>query len=160
MRPSEPSSAFSDSLAFRPATRVDLPAIVALLADDDLGRAREGASLAVYEDAFAALEADPNNEIIVGEVAGRVVACLQLTLIPGLSRAGAWRAVIEAVRVEAGSRGRGIGEALMAHAHARALARGARLAQLTSDARRAAAHRFYRRLGYAPSHVGFKRDLP
>lgn len=159
-KPSSPSSTSGpEGVLFRLAVAPDLSGIVALLSDDDLGRGREGADLSPYARAFAAIEADPNNEIWVGEQAGRVVACLQLTFIPGLSRAGAWRANIESVRVARELRGKGVGAAFLRAAHARAAERGARLAQLTSDARRADAHRFYERLGYAPSHTGFKLTL-
>ncbi|MBL8588699.1 MAG: GNAT family N-acetyltransferase [Methylobacteriaceae bacterium] len=155
-----PSSPSSDA-EIRVARADDLPAILALLADDDLGRRREAPddSRAAYARAFAAIAADPANEILVAVVAGRVVGCLQLTLIPGLTRKGATRAQIEAVRVAADRRGAGLGAALMRAAIERARARGAALAQLTSDARRPDAHRFYERLGFAPSHVGFKLDL-
>lgn len=158
-----PCSAFSEEPDFRVrvADADDLPAILALLADDDLGRGREAPETAAaeYARAFAAIERDPNNDILVGVSEGRVVACLQVTLIPGLTRKGATRAQIEGVRVSAAMRGRGFGERLIAAAVDHARARGARLAQLTSDARRADAHRFYARLGFAASHVGFKREL-
>lgn len=145
--------------AFRVATRDDLPAIVALLADDALRREADPASLDAYDKGFAAIEASPDNEIIIGEREGAVIACLQLTLIPGLSRGGASRALIEAVRVASSLRGRRIGEALIGFALDRARAKGARLAQLTSDARRPDAHRFYERLGFSASHTGFKLEL-
>ncbi len=157
-----PCSASSDAVfRVREARAADLPAILAMLVDDDLGRNREapGEAAQDYARAFAAIAADANNTLLVGECDGAVVACLQLTLIPGLTRRGATRAQIEAVRVAASARGRGFGERLIAAALDHARARGARLAQLTSDARRPDAHRFYARLGFAASHVGFKREL-
>ncbi len=150
------------ALIFREAREADLPAIVAMLADDDLGRGREndapGAVLA-YAHAFEEILRSPDNRILVAERDGHVVGCLQLTIIPGLSRQGAKRGQIEAVRVSRSVRGGGVGQALMEHAIAFAEAKGCRLVQLTSDKRRARAHEFYRRLGFEASHEGFKREL-
>jgi len=144
----------------RPARAGDVPAIAALLADDPLGRSREApADRAAYERAFAAIAAQPGNQVLVVERAGAIVACLQLTIIPGLSRRGMTRALIEGVRVARAARGAGIGEALLRHAVALARAAGCGLVELTSDASRDDAHRFYRRLGFAASHVGFKLPL-
>jgi GNAT superfamily N-acetyltransferase len=145
---------------FRTARREDVATIVDLLADDPLGAKRErAADLGVYEAAFEAVEASPDNEIIVGEVDGVVVACLQLTFIPGLGRSGVLRAQIEAVRVASPARGRGLGERLMRHAIACARERGCGLVQLTSDKERADAHRFYERLGFRATHDGMKLVL-
>lgn len=146
----------------REARRDDVPRIVELLADDDLGRGREeiGPPLPqVYWAAFEALDADPRHLLLVAESDGTVVGTLQLSLIPGLSRRGAERGQIEAVRVAGDARGTGVGGLLVGHAIELARARGCRLVQLTTDARRADAHRFYSRLGFAPSHVGMKLDL-
>ena len=109
--------------------------------------------------AFEAIAASPLNSLWVGERDGVVVACAQLTLIPGLGRGGVWRALIEAVRVRRDLRGAGLGAALLDFVLAQAKARGASVAQLTSDARRADARRFYERLGFVASHLGFKRTL-
>lgn len=147
------------ALTFRPATRADVPAIMALLADDVLGRDRESADLSVYLASFDAMQAEGGNALFLGEVDGRVLATYQLTIMSGLSLSAARRAQIEAVRVHASLRGQGAGAALMADAEARARAAGATLMQLTSNASRTDAHRFYERLGYAPSHVGFKKPL-
>lgn len=147
---------------FRNALITDLPAIIALLADDQLGAAREDLRDPLpqsYRDAFAAITSDPRQTLIVGEEAGIIVACLQLTFIPGLSHKGAWRAQIESVRVSAACRGRGIGDALMRHALDLARQQGCRTAQLTTDKTRANAHRFYSRLGFVPSHEGMKLKL-
>lgn len=146
-------------IAFRPARREDVPEIIALLADDILGRTRETTDPAPYLAAFDAMRAEGGNHLIVGEQDGQIVATYQLTLISGLSLSAARRAQIEAVRVHASLRGQGAGKALMADAEARARAGGATLIQLTSNASRTAAHRFYERLGYAPSHLGFKKLL-
>jgi GNAT superfamily N-acetyltransferase len=150
-----------DALTFRRAKRDDLPRLLALLADDELGKNREavGATDPVYSAAFDVIDRDNNQLLLVGEQNGEVIAMLQLTFIPGLSRRGAWRANIEAVRVASQLRGRGIGARLMEEAHQIARKRGCRLAQLTSDQQRPDAHRFYEQLGYTPSHIGFKLVL-
>ncbi len=145
---------------FRRAGIDDLPAIVALLAEDPLGASRETPDdPAPYLAAFERLAADPDQRLLVAERAGQVVGTLQLTLIPGLSRRGATRTVIEAVRVRATERGSGLGTLLIEHAIEESRALGADLVQLTSDATRVDAHRFYERLGFTGSHVGFKLNL-
>lgn len=147
---------------FRVARREDLDPILALLADDAVARARTGYVVAATPEvsaAFDEISLDGNNELLVGELDGEVIATLQLTIIPGLSRGGMRRAQVEAVRVRAELRGRGIGERLMDFAIARARERGCGLMQLTTDLRRPAAHRFYLRLGFEASHAGMKRVL-
>lgn len=148
-------------MIFRTATRADLPAVLALLADEE--RVVDPASIAVgeaHERAFAAIGADPRNELLVlTEPEGRVIGCLQLTYIPGLGQNGRERALVEAVRILADRRGGGLGAELMRLAVDRARERGCGLVQLTSNKRRAAAHRFYERLGFARSHEGFKLSL-
>ena len=146
-------------MIWREATRVDVPAVVALLADDVLGHGRESADLAPYLAAFDAMQDEGGNRLIVAEQDGRVVACYQLTLISGLSLTATRRAQVEGVRVAADLRGRGLGAALMADAEARARAAGCQLIQLTTNATRTDAHRFYARLGFTPSHIGFKKTL-
>ncbi|MFG2499666.1 GNAT family N-acetyltransferase [Streptomyces sp. NPDC048441] len=144
----------------RPATRADLPAVLALLADEE--RVVDPASVVVgaaYERAFASIEADPRNEVLVLDDGDVVVGCLQITYIPGLGKGGAERALVEAVRVRADRRGGGFGRLLLEGAVARARARGCALVQLTSDKRRTDAHRFYASLGFARSHDGFKLTL-
>lgn len=149
----------SAALTFRLATRADVTAVVALLADDVLGRGRESGQLDPYLAAFDAMQTEGGNQLIVGEAGDQVLATYQLTVMSGLSLSAARRAQIEAVRVDASLRGQGTGAALMADAEARARAAGATLMQLTSNASRTDAHRFYERLGYAPSHIGFKKPL-
>lgn len=148
-------------MSIRPAHLSDLPAILALLADDPLGKNREAPAeeRAAYERAFAAMEADPNNLFVVMEQQGRLIGCFQLTFIPGLSRKGAWRGQIESVRIAADQRGNGLGERMMAWAIAECRSRGCALVQLTSDKRREDAQRFYARLGFAASHEGMKLEL-
>jgi ribosomal protein S18 acetylase RimI-like enzyme len=153
-----------DEITIRPANREDVPAIVALLADDRLGATREDPrDIGPYVDAFDAVAAQGGNSVIVAErdgpTAKELVGCLQLTLIPGLARRGAKRGQIEGVRVAATCRGLGIGERLIRHAIETARAAGCGLVQLTSDKSRADAHRFYERLGFVASHAGFKLEL-
>ncbi|WP_238010793.1 GNAT family N-acetyltransferase [Dactylosporangium sp. AC04546] len=152
-------------MTIRPATRSDVPRIVALLADDALGAIRESpGDLGPYEAAFDAVAADPAQLLVVattgdGEGDGEVVGTLQLTFIPGLARRGALRAQVEAVRVASSARGAGLGETLLRWAVQESRRRGAALVQLTSDAARPDAHRFYERLGFTATHVGFKLAL-
>lgn len=147
-------------LQIRAAGADDLPAIVAMLADDPLGAQRESPDdLAPYLAAFERLAGDPHQHQTVAVRDGRVVGTLQLTVIPGLSRRGATRSVIEAVRVHRDERGSGLGTQLIEWAVEESRRLGCSLVQLTSDAQRSDAHRFYERLGFTPSHVGFKLAL-
>jgi GNAT superfamily N-acetyltransferase len=151
-------------MRFRLAARADVPAILELLADDEISRDRgfgtvpEEVDAAVWR-AFEAIDADPANELIVADDHGTVVATCQLTVTPGLSRGGAARMTIEAVRVRADRRGAGVGKALMTYAIGRARERDCRIVQLTTDKRRTDAQRFYAGLGFAPTHEGMKLTL-
>ena len=151
------------SITLRRATRDDLPAIVRLLIDDPLGRTRETASetddFGPYETAFAAIDTSPAQLLVVATEGTEVVATMQLSFIPGLSRRGALRAQAEAVRVASSHRGRGLGAALFEWVIDEARRRGCRVAQLTTDKTRADAHRFYERLGFTASHEGYKLQL-
>ena len=150
------------AVVFRRAERRDVPAIVALLADDALGAKRERLDdplPGAYYAAFEAVEAQRGNEIIVGDLDGRIVACLQLVVTHGLARQGRSRATLESVRVASDLRNRRIGEKLVAFATERARSAGASFVQLTSDKSRTDAHRFYERLGFKASHEGMKLDL-
>jgi ribosomal protein S18 acetylase RimI-like enzyme len=152
----------SIDLIIRRATAADLPAIVAMLADDELGRQREQLSdplPAAYLTAFAAIDRDPQHELIVGTFAGATICTLHLTCLPSLSFQGGTRAQIESVRVAQPYRGQGIGSVLFQWAIARARARGCHMIQLTTAAQRTAAQRFYTRLGFSASHVGMKLFL-
>jgi GNAT superfamily N-acetyltransferase len=149
-------------MLFRAATVQDLPAIVALLVDDPLGKLREDFASPLhpgYLEAFAAIARDPNQLLAVAEQEGEVVGCLQITFIPGLSRRGMWRGQIEGVRVAAAQRGSGVGRAMLRWAIEQCRARGCGLVQLTTDKRRADAHRFYASLGFEASHEGMKLSL-
>ncbi|SBT93181.1 Predicted N-acetyltransferase YhbS [Streptomyces sp. DI166] len=147
-------------LEIRPVTTNDVPAIVAMLADDPLGAQRESPDdLSPYLAALERLNGDPNQLLRVAERDGRVVGTLQLTIIPGLSRRGATRSIIEGVRIHADERGSGLGTQLIEWAIEESRRQGCSLVQLTSDASRTDAHRFYERLGFTASHVGFKLAL-
>jgi GNAT superfamily N-acetyltransferase len=146
----------TNGLVIRRATAADVAPIVAMLADDPLGAERESPGDPVYAAAFAQIDADPRQFLAVAEVAGEVVGTLQLTFIPGLSRKGSSRALIEAVRVRSDQRGTGLGRRLAEWAIETSREQGAALVQLTTDAGRTDAHRFYERLGFVASHVGMK----
>ena len=146
------------SITIRRARRDDVGVIVAMLADDPLGSARERIEQplpASYFRAFDALENDPNIQLVVAEEKdGAVVGCLQLCILPGLSSQGASRGLLEDVRVAAHCRSRGIGESLVQWAVTEARGRGCKLVELLTHHTRVDAQRFYRRLGFQPSHVG------
>ena len=151
------------TVVLRRARSADVPALVALLAADQLGAARDGvrdrSDLAAYTAAFEAIDADPAHILVVAESAGEVVATMQLSFLPGLARRGALRAQIEAVRVAEAARGGGLGAAMMSWAIDEARRRGCALVQLTTDKSRTGAHRFYQRLGFVASHEGMKLAL-
>ena len=144
-------------ISLRPARRDDVAAIVAMLADDHLGRARERLEEPLpkaYYDAFARLSSDPNIQLMVAEEGGKVVGCLQLCILPGLSSQGASRGLIEDVRVASDRRSRGIGELLVQWAVGEAKAKGCKVVELLTHHTRVDAQRFYERIGFAKSHVG------
>ena len=150
-------------LTCRIATRSDVPAILELLADDEVSRSRDGAvseaADAAHWAAFEAIDADPRNELIVADVDGDVVGTFQLTFTPSLSRGGRERMTIEAVRVRGDQRGRGLGRSMMEWALDRGRERGCGIAQLTTDKRRSDAQRFYVSLGFIATHEGMKMSL-
>ncbi|MFE0453377.1 GNAT family N-acetyltransferase [Streptomyces sp. NPDC058914] len=147
-------------LEIRAAVAEDVPAIVEMLADDPLGAQRESPDdLSPYLTALERLSADPNQRLVVAVRDGRVVGTLQLTIVPGLSRRGATRSIIEGVRVHADERGSGLGTRFIEWAIDESRRVDCQLVQLTSDNTRTDAHRFYERLGFEASHVGFKLQL-
>jgi GNAT superfamily N-acetyltransferase len=152
----------TDELVFRRATADDLGTIVALLSDDRLGAARDNPSLPLdpaYLTAFRAIDTDPNQYLLVGELEGHVIATAQITIIPGLSHTGSRRGLIEAVRVASPHRGMRLGSRMMEWCIAQCRARGCNQVQLTTDKTRIAAHNFYEKLGFAQSHFGYKLML-
>lgn len=150
-----------DELTIREATTDDIRAIVDMLADDVLGATRESPDdLMPYLDAFAAIDANPDQLLIAAEQHGRIVGTAQITFMAGLSHRGMVRADIEAVRVHRDERGAGTGTQLIRWCIDEAQRRGCGMVQLTSNANRLDAHRFYTRLGFEQSHLGFKMTLP
>lgn len=147
-------------LIIRPCRADELEEVIGLLYDDVLGAEREATdAIAPYRTAFAEIEADPGSTVYIAEAEGRIVGCYQLNIMPNLSFQGARRAQIEGVRVADAARGQGLGERLMRHAVDVAREQGCGIVQLTSNRERAATLRFYERLGFLPSHVGFKLYL-
>jgi GNAT superfamily N-acetyltransferase len=150
------------TLTFRDAVVHDLPAIVAILADDQLGKAREDASLPLdqgYIAAFDAISIDPNQRLIAVLDGTVIVGTMQLSFLPGLSRKGAWRGQLEAIRVVSSRRSEGIGAMMIGWALEQCCERGCKSVQLTTNKSRKDAHRFYERLGFSQSHEGYKRAL-
>jgi len=145
----------------RKALKMDLPAIVEMLTDDELGMKREDGirDISSYLSAFLDIDADPNQFLCVVESDGQVVGTLQLTFIPGLSRSGTKRGQIEAVRVARGHRNKGIGRTMFDWAIEQCEAQNCGLVQLTTDKARPDAHRFYESIGFEASHVGYKLQL-
>ena len=146
-------------LTYRAARPADLPFIIGLIVEDSVLTTNDSASDAMHEDylnALAAIDADPNQEMIVAEENGVPLGCFQLTYLPGLMRRGMWRGMIEVVHVAESHRNRGIGSEMMRWAIERCRERGCGMVQLTSNKKRTDAHRFYERLGFLRSHEGFK----
>jgi ribosomal protein S18 acetylase RimI-like enzyme len=151
-----------EMVEFRRAKHTDLQAIIALLAEDELGASREDTSLPVpeaYQKAFAAIDADPNQYLTVITDNGSLIGTFQITIIPNISRLGALRAQIEGVRIAASHQGKGLGQQAFEWAFDYCRSRGCILVQLTSDKTRTEALRFYEKLGFVASHVGFKKVL-
>jgi len=149
-------------VSYRDATEADLATIVRLLAEDQIGGRKDDPNEPldpIYAAAFAAIQSDPNQRLIVAEIHGAIVGTMQLSFLPGLLNRGAWRGQIEAVRIAADQRSKGLGAAMIGWAVEQCRARGCFMAQLTSNNGRIAAHRFYERLGWQKSHAGFKLHL-
>lgn len=150
-------------MQFRKATIKDLPKIIEMLADDELGKTREEYKIPLphyYVDAFHRINEDKNQELIVIENEGlEIVGTLQLTFIQYLNRKASSRMLIESVRIRSDQRGLGIGEQMMEWAIARAKERKVNLIQLTSDKKRLKAIKFYENLGFIASHQGLKMQL-
>jgi len=148
-----------ETISFRTALITDLPAIIDLLADDELGSQRETVSDPVdgrYIAAFNAIEADSNQQLVVATAGETVVGTLQLSFVPGISRRGSWRGQIEAVRIAAPFRSAGVGRQMFEWAIAQCKAKGCNVVQLTTNKTRPDAHRFYEKLGFVNSHEGYK----
>ena len=150
----------SVKISFRQAQINDLPNILALLIDDDLGKHRENPScIKLYEKAMTDIQRDPNNTIWIADVSGKIAGILQLTFIANLTLQGGLRAQVEGVRIERSFRGKGIVSALINNVIQLAKNRGCRLIQLTSNATRLEALKFYEIMGFEKTHVGLKLNL-
>lgn len=151
------------SYTFRKATGDDVLDIVRLLADDGLGSTRENPASPLarpYIEAFSAIDTDPNQLLaVVEDATGLIVGTLQVSFIPGLSRLGSWRGQIEAVRIAKSHRSSGLGQRMFEWAIDQCRNKGCNLVQLTTDKSRPDAHRFYEKLGFEASHIGFKLNL-
>ena len=157
------TEARDERLVLRLANAADLPRLVEMLADDALGAKRERYETPLphgYHDAFEAITRDPNNELLVAEIEGRVIGMLQLTYLPSLTYQGRWRAMVEGVRVAREARSGGVGRQLLEHALERARRRDCNMVQLTTDKARPDALKFYEALGFVASHEGMKLSLP
>lgn len=148
-----------EALEFRSATSADLAILVAMLADDELGAKREDFRDPLpetYRTAFAAIDSDPNNELIVATLNENVIGMLQLTFIPYLTYQGGWRCLIEGVRISSAQRGKGFGNQVFQWAIQRAREKNCHVVQLTTDKSRPDAIRFYESLGFKATHEGMK----
>jgi GNAT superfamily N-acetyltransferase len=151
-----------EHIVFRSALLAEVPAIVALLADDELGSKREIAGTPLdqrYVDAFRAIEADANQRLVVVVDGDEIIGTLQLSFIPGIARMGSWRGQIEAVRIATDRRDSGLGQKMFEWAISECRSRGCSLVQLTTDKSRTDTHRFYEKLGFKASHEGYKLAL-
>lgn len=149
-------------LIFREANETDLPELVKMLANDQLGKTREDFSTPIhtsYIEVLKRISADPNNELMVVESDNKIIGMLQITFIPYLTHKGSWRCLIEGVRVHEDYRGKGLGSQFVEWAIDRARQKGCKIVQLTSNKQRQDAIRFYNRLGFEATHEGFKLNL-
>ena len=152
----------TERLTYRPANEADLAFIIGLIVEDGVVATNDDAADALHDDyrkAFAAIAADPNEEMIIAEFEGEPAGCFQLSYLPGLARRGMWRGQIENVHIVAGRRNLGLGGEMIRWAVERCRERGCGMIQLTSNKKRLDAHRFYERLGFTRSHEGFKLYL-
>lgn len=150
------------NIIHRRAKLDDLKEIVSLLADDKLGRTREQASSEVaqeYLDAFAKIDSDPNQYLMVLENDFEVIGTCHLTLMPSLTFSGSTRLQIEAVRVNSSIRGQNLGQQMIEFAINWGKEQGATIIQLTTNKERPDALRFYEKLGFKATHAGMKLYL-
>lgn len=152
----------TESVTIRKAEHGDVPAIVAMFANDSLGGhgdSTEPSALPGYMAAFRRIEQSPNETLYVAVKGGEVVGTFKTPLTTTLTGRGGSSMIVEAVHTRADCRGQGIGETMIRFCLDEARRQGLRQVQLTSNAKRTDAHRFYGRLGFEASHVGFKFKL-
>ena len=150
------------TIIIRPAKEQDLRAVVAILASDAIGGhgdTTDENTFADYLQAFRTLEQTPRETLYVAECDGEIVGTFQILLTTTLTGRGATSMIVEAVQTRADRRGRGIGARMIGFCLDEARRLGLRQVQLTSNAARIDAHRFYERLGFVKSHFGFKYKL-
>lgn len=150
------------NLIYRKANLDDLPDIVRLLADDDLGKTRESNQEqidACYGQAFAKISADLNQYLMVVLSDNKLIGTCHLTLMPSLTYQGSTRMQIEAVRIAKNYRGQKIGEWMMQEAFDYAKKHDVKIIQLTTNKLRPQAQKFYERLGFKSTHEGMKYFL-
>lgn len=152
----------ADQIVIRQARSDDMIAIVAMFASDVVGGHGDSSEPALeptYRAAFDWIDASPDNTLWVAEQGGEVVGTYQTTFVRSLTGRGASSLIIEAVHTRHDQRGSGIGAVMMNHAITQGRQLGVRLVQLSSNVARKDAHRFYQRLGFVQSHLGFKMKL-
>jgi GNAT superfamily N-acetyltransferase len=146
----------------RPATEADLARIVELLVHGSISGGPLSRENPDDLDPYRAALSDSTRNggvVLVAELSGEVVGTCQLVVFRHLQARGGLCAEIESVHVHPDHRGGGVGGVLIDDAVARARALGCYRVQLTSNTARPDAHRFYERLGFVPSHIGFKLSL-
>ncbi len=147
-------------IIFREAQIEDLPKLVALLMDDELGQSYENSIyLTLYEQAFKAILVDPNHLVLIIASDHEILGCVQISYLPNLTFKGTWRAQLEGVRIDKKNRGQGLGKQLIKEAIALARARGCGIIQLTTNKTRLKTVAFYESLGFQNTHDGMKLHL-
>jgi ribosomal protein S18 acetylase RimI-like enzyme len=152
----------NEYIRHRKANINDLPLIVTLLLEDELGKTRESKQSALdqrYIDAFLKIDIDPNQYLMIVENDDETIGTCHLTLMPSLTFTGQTRMQIEAVRVSEHYRGQKIGEWMMNAAVNYGKSKGASIIQLTTNKKRSRAKKFYEQLGFEASHEGMKLYL-
>ena len=146
-------------LTERKACIEDLKIIISLLAEDELGQARERLDDEVnqrYRDAFHKINKDPNQYLMVLCEDEKIIGTCHSTLMPSLTFIGSTRMQIEAVRVHPDARCRNIGKQMIEFAVSWGKNHGATIFQLSTNKQRLDAIRFYEKLGFEASHEGMK----
>lgn len=150
------------NLTHRKAKFTDLPYIVELLLEDELGATRESNSSKFdqnYTKAFHKIDSDPNQYLMVVENDDQIIGTCHLTILPSLTFIGSTRMQIEAVRVVEKYRGQKIGSWMFDQAISYAKEHGVSIIQLTTNKKRPKAKHFYEKLGFKASHEGLKLYL-
>jgi GNAT superfamily N-acetyltransferase len=150
------------NLSHKKASKSDLPRLVELLIDDELGSKRDGdfeKNKKSYEDMFDLIDKDPNQYLMVILQEDKIIGTCHLTLVPSLTYKGKIRCQIEALRVCSKMRGKGMGHWVIREAIEWGKKNKAKIFQLTADKRRERVKKFYESLGFVPTHDGYKMNL-